>query len=95
MSDPKKNVLGMDISGIRNSNEDRVIRLLPQALEDFPDFKPQQMDIEDIYALALNRLPPRYKQQKTIQISGRLPDEDILWELGNAIRTVRDNPTDG
>lgn len=88
-----RQVLGVDLSGIRNSNEVRVAGLLPLALENFPGYEPDSMDLEDIYALTLNRLPPRYRQRGTIQLSGKLPDEDILWELGNAIRKVRENPT--
>jgi Late competence development protein ComFB. len=88
-------VLGFDLSGIRNSNEVRVARLLPEALKDFPGYAPDQLDVEDIYGLTLNRLEPRYRQRGTIQLSGRTPDEEILWEIGNAIRIVRENPTDG
>ncbi|MGE4292255.1 MAG: late competence development ComFB family protein [Desulfovibrio sp.] len=95
MPDMDMIVLGVDLSCIRNSNETRVARLLPVALRDFPDYAPDQLDVEDIYALTLNRLEPRYRQCGTIQISGRTPDEEILWEIGNAIRTVRENPTDG
>ena len=63
------------------------------ALEEFPGYEPTPLDVEDIYALALNHLPPRYKQLGTVEITGRIPDAEIIWEIGNAIRKVRSNPT--
>ena len=86
-------VLGFDLSGIRNSNEVRVARLLPEALKDFPGYAPDQLDVEDIYGLTLNRLEPRYTASaERSSFPGRTPDEEILWEIGNAIRIVREKP---
>ncbi|SKA88353.1 Late competence development protein ComFB [Paucidesulfovibrio gracilis DSM 16080] len=93
MSDLKTLLQKARLDDIRNSNEARVVELLPHALAEYPGYVPTSLDIQDIFALTLNRLPPQYRQRETIQISNRLADEDVLWELGNAIQTVRDNPT--
>lgn len=95
MPDQDLNVLGFDLSAIRNSNERRVVRLMPEVLALYPEFEPDQLDVEDIYALTLNRLAPRYRQRGTIQISGRLSDDEIADEISAAVQTVRENPTDG
>lgn len=83
----------VSLEHIRNSNETRVVELLGGVLKEFPDFKPDELDIEDIYALTLNRLPARYIQRGSIQISGKLSDEEITWEINNAVRRVAENPT--
>lgn len=84
--------LGMDFHSIRNRNEDRVIRLLPEVLEDFPGFSPSRTDVEDIYALSLNRLPARYVQAVSLVIDEPVSDEQIRTVIREAVRTVRARP---
>jgi len=84
--------LGVDFHAIRNKNEDRVIDLLPQVLPEFPDFAPTRTDVEDIYALTLNRLPARYVQSVTLVIAEPVSDPLIRQTLRESIRIVRVRP---
>lgn len=77
---------------IVNKNEKRVKELLPVALESFPRYKPELLDIQDIYALALNKLKPRYKQKGTLVLSEPITDAVILLKVKQAIRRVKRNP---
>lgn len=84
--------LGLDFHSIRNKNEDRVINLLPGVLAEFAHFSPSCTDIEDIYALTLNKLPARYVQAVSLVIQEPVSDEMIRDTLRDAVRTVRARP---
>jgi competence protein ComFB len=58
----KKILFGYDLLDIRNINEELVIEIMEAALEDDKSICRCQMCIEDIYALALNKLPSLYVQ---------------------------------
>ncbi|MCF8085414.1 MAG: late competence development ComFB family protein [Desulfohalobiaceae bacterium] len=77
---------------IRNKNEQQVIQNLDAVLREFPDFQPNTLDIQDIYALALNKLPPHYKQEASIVLSESTPRETIRQALREAVEKVRANP---
>ncbi len=83
----------VSVERIRNRNERRVIRLMPEVLAEFLDYRPEGMDVEDIYALTLNRLPPRYVQRGTIILREPLTDEEIRHEIRRAVEQVEKNPT--
>ena len=89
----EKYMLG-DISliDIRNKNETRVISLLPKVLTEFPEFEPDRIDIQDIYALTLNKLQPRYIQRASVILSEPVTDEIIKEQLRNATERVTINP---
>lgn len=93
MAQKKLEVAGVPLDNIRNRNELRVIELMPGALAKCLDFKPSYLDIQDIYALTLNNLPPRYKQSGSIVIREPVSDEEILRELQAAIEQVEKRPT--
>ena len=93
MPHKKYEVAGVPLDNIRNRNELRVIRLLPRILAEHLDFKPSYLDIQDIYALALNNLPPRYKQSGSIVIRDPVSDAEIIQELRAAISKVELSPT--
>ena len=94
MAQKKYEVAGVPLENIRNRNELRVIKLLPQVLAEHLDYHPSYLDIQDIYALTLNNLPPRYRQQGTIIISESVSDKEILRELRNAVSQVELAPTE-
>ncbi|MHC1701914.1 MAG: late competence development ComFB family protein [Humidesulfovibrio sp.] len=94
MAQNKHEVAGVPLGNIRNRNELRVVRLMPQVLAEHLDYHPSYLDIQDIYALTLNNLPPRYRQQGTIVIKEPVSDEEILRELRNAVGQVELAPTD-
>ncbi|OLN24704.1 hypothetical protein DVDV_3995 [Desulfovibrio sp. DV] len=84
--------LGLDFHSIRNRNEERVIRLLPEVLAEFRRYSPSRTDIEDIYALTLNRLPARYAQAVSLVIEEPVSDAMVRETLRDAICTVRARP---
>lgn len=93
MSQKQLEVNGVPLGNIRNRNEQRVIKLLPQVLAGYLDYRPSYLDIQDIYALALNNLSARYKQSGSIVINDPVTDDDIIRELRIAIERVEKSPT--
>jgi hypothetical protein len=93
MSQKVLEVNGVPLGNIRNRNEERVIRLMPQVLAEHLDYRPSYLDIQDIYALTLNNLPPRYKQSGSIVIHEPVSEAEIIRELREAIRKVEISPT--
>ena len=85
---------GVDVSKIRNRNERRVCKLIPEILgEYYADYVFEHLDIQDMYALTLNLLPARYTQHGSIVLSDRLSDFEIKSKIRVAIERVLDNPT--
>lgn len=93
MSQKNIEVNGVPLGSIRNRNEERVAKLMPKVLAEFLDYKPSYLDIQDIYALTLNNLPPRYKQGGSIIIREPVSEEEIMRELRQAINKVEMAPT--
>lgn len=92
MTKDKYTVQGVSLDKIRNKNELRVVRLMPEVLESFIDFHPGIMDIEDIYALTLNNLPPRYVQKGSIVLREEVTDDIIREQIRGAIEVVSGRP---
>jgi len=86
-------VNGVPLGNIRNRNEERVAKLMPTVLAEYLDYKPSYLDVQDIYALTLNNLSPRYKQSGSIIIHESVSDAEILRELRAAIARVEKAPT--
>jgi hypothetical protein len=80
------------LGSIRNKNEKRVARKMSEVLDEYPDFKPDALDIQDIFALALNSLPPRYKQKGTIVLSESVVEDEVDQAVRFAVNKVRENP---
>lgn len=78
----------VDFERIRNRNEQRVVMLLSEVLDEFKNFAPNVTDIEDAYALTLNRLPARYVQPVTLVMSEPVADEEIREIIRNVIITI-------
>lgn len=85
---------GVPLDRIRNRNEARVAALLGEVLAEDPDWSPDFIDIQDIYALTLNKLPAHYVQPETIIIRKQHPvsDDDIRAAIRDARDRVRTNP---
>ena len=78
---------------VRNKNERRVIEAMRVILpEEHADFEPNALDIQDIYALALNSLTPRYVQQGSIVLREPVKLDEIDSAVRDAINTVRGRP---
>ena len=89
----KYDVDGVSLAKVRNKNELRVVALMPEVLKTFElDFSPEIMDIEDIYALALNNLTPRYVQRGSIVLNEEVKDEMIRDQIRAAVMIVSERP---
>ncbi|MCK9240730.1 late competence development ComFB family protein [Desulfocurvus sp.] len=77
---------------IRNRNERRVIEAIPRILGEDPGFIPNTIDLQDIYALALNSLPPRYVQQGSIVLREPVRQDEIEDAVRSAVAQVRARP---
>ena len=83
----------VDLSRIYNKNEKRVVLAMERYLADMTDWEPEALDIQDIYALALNSLPPRYVQDGTIVFNESVKGSDIQRAVEVAVEKVRKSPT--
>jgi hypothetical protein len=90
--DDKFMVEGVDLSRTRNRNEIRVVKAIRTVLGEPPVYTPDPKDIQDIYALALNALPPRYAQHGTIVLRDPVRDEQILEAVRDAFIRVMEHP---
>ncbi|MCL7488118.1 MAG: late competence development ComFB family protein [Desulfobulbaceae bacterium] len=85
----------VDLSRIYNKNEKRVVLAMEKLLDRINDWQPEGLDVQDIYALALNSLPPRYVQEGTIVFNEPVKRSDIEHAVRVAIDKVRNSPTVG
>ena len=94
MAQQSLQINGIEVGKIANRNEKRVASLIPEILEEyFGDYIFEDLDIQDIYALALNLIPAAYAQPGSIVLSDRLSDYEIRSKIRVAVERVLDNPT--
>ena len=82
----------VDLSRILNRNEKRVVMAMDKVFAAIDDWEPQALDIQDIYALALNSLPPRYVQEGTIVFKESVRNAEIEQAVLQAVDKVRKKP---
>ena len=82
----------IDLSRIRNRNEKRVVQAMDRVFAAIEDWEPEALDIQDIYALALNALPPRYVQEGTIVFNESVRNAEIEQAVRKAVDKVRRKP---
>jgi hypothetical protein len=82
----------VDLSRILNRNEKRVVMAMDKVFAAIDDWEPQALDIQDIYALALNSLPPRYVQEGTIVFKESVRNAEIEQAVLMAVDKVRKKP---
>ncbi|MFQ5651816.1 MAG: late competence development ComFB family protein [bacterium] len=80
------------LESIKNRNERRVKELIPEVLQEFPGYDPEFLDLQDIYALTLNKLKPRYRQKVSLVLHEPITDEIIVQKIKQAIRRVKKYP---
>lgn len=90
--EPRYTIAGIDVSDIRNRNEVRIVEKVREALEQIhgPEFSSQML--RDIYALALNLLPARYKQSGTIVLREPIRESHLREAVNRAIKQVLAKP---
>ena len=82
----------VDLSRIYNKNEKRVVVAMEKILGQMEDWEPEPLDIQDIYALALNRLPPRYVQEGTIVFNEPIRIAEVERVVTEAVEKVKNSP---
>ncbi|MHB8789048.1 MAG: late competence development ComFB family protein [Desulfobulbaceae bacterium] len=82
----------VDLSRIHNRNEKRVVQAMEQVFAAIKEWEPEALDIQDIYALALNALPPRYVQEGTIVFNESVRGAEIEEAVRKAVDKVRTKP---
>jgi hypothetical protein len=98
-----RRVFGLSLDRIRNAVEVLACRMLEQKLEQCPEIDKTQDVIEDIYCLALNRVPALYYHSASSFArrfeGGESAPSDILQALDEAldyaILKVMENPQRG
>lgn len=82
----------IDLHRIRNHNETRVVALLEEVLDKHPDLERTRFNVEDVYALALNLLPARYRQNGSRVWKETVSDPMIRDAIKRAIILVKGQP---
>ncbi|MBF0276693.1 MAG: late competence development ComFB family protein [SAR324 cluster bacterium] len=88
-----KSLDGISFDKIRNQNESRVKAMMLDVLKEFDNYYPTKIDLEDIYALTLNKLPARYIQAEGFTLEEDITEEEICENLRSAIKRVSQSPT--
>lgn len=84
-------VFGVSVETVRNKNELKVMQFMREIIPQFPDFDYCSICIQDVYALSLNQLGPRYIQAGTIVLKKDLSDDDFRDVVENSIEQVLKN----
>ena len=83
---------GYSLKNIRNKNEEKVIISMRRILNEFPNFCGCDLCIEDVYALSLNSLKPKYQHHFSLTVNRDNENVDIDRKIKNQIRKVMKNP---
>ena len=89
----ERKLLDVDLSRIHNRNEKRVLLSMEKVFAAMDDWEPEALDIQDVYALALNSLPPRYVQEGTIVFNETVRNAEIEQAVRVAVEKVRKKPS--
>ena len=81
-----------DFFNIRNRNESRVVKALDEFLRNKGSLLLSSKDIQDVYALALNMLPPRYAQRGTIVLRDPVTKDEIHDVVEDAYAQIMERP---
>lgn len=92
MKAEKYESFGVNLSNVRNAWETRLIKCMNEVLLDFPEFDYCAICIQDVYALAMNQLTPKYVQQGTVLLKKEYTDQDFRDVIEMAVEKVIRNP---
>ena len=76
---------------IRNRNEARVAQIMPSLFAEL-NLELDSIDIQDVFALALSKLPPHYVQEMAIVLVELVDEDTIRVALREAIAQVQASP---
>ncbi len=92
MKKDKYEVNGISLENVRNSYELRIINTINNLLPEYADFDYCPICIQDVYALSLNQLSPKYVQEGTIVLKKEYKDNDFRDVVEFAIEKVIRHP---
>lgn len=92
MKTEKYESFGVNLSSVRNAWETKLIKILNEVLPDFPEFDYCTICIQDVYALAMNQLNPKYVQHGTVLLVKEYTNQDFRDVIEIAIEKVLKNP---
>ena len=76
---------------IRNRNKERVAQIMPSLLAEL-SLQLDSIDIQDVFALVLNKLPPHYVQEMAIVHVERVDADTLPVAMRQAIAQVQTSP---
>ena len=76
---------------IRNRNEARVAQIMPSLFAEL-NLELDSIDIQDVFALALNKLPPHDVQEVAIVLVELVDEDTLRVALREAIAQVQASP---
>lgn len=88
----KYTIDGISLYSINNKNELRVVRAIQALIDASPELKLDSGNIQDIYALALNSIPPRYTQTGTIVLREPIRQDEIAKIVSDACDFILMHP---
>ena len=93
MGDEAYMINGISLKDIRNRFETIVIQLMKKHLPDFPEFDACPICTEDVYALALSRIPSIYTKDVSVPMKDdEMMEESVEEIVKYAIFQVTSNP---
>lgn len=93
MASDKYAIGDISLQNVRNRHEVRVVEAMRNMLPEVDGFCGCRICIEDVYALAMNELPPHYVQSSAIVLVKAPPSEqDISRAVADGIGKVRVRP---
>lgn len=80
-------VNGIQLEDIRNKNEKKVIQMMNELIPEYGEFDNCSMCIQDIYALSLNQVAPKYIQDGTIMLKRKSSLKEEELEIRKVVRS--------
>lgn len=81
------------LESVKNRHEDRVIKIMRSEIPKSKKFCGCSICLEDVYAMSLNSLTPRYQHTHTVVLDYKGEDEAALKKIIKAqIKDVQKNP---
>lgn len=84
-------VFGVSLENVRNRHERIIIEVMKEMIPQFHDFDYCSICVQDVYALCLNQILPKYVQQGSIILKKEYSNEDYHDIVEAAIEQVSKN----
>ena len=92
MREKKYTIGNVNLYDIRNINEIKVVEAMKRIIPEYPQFDNCMLCIQDVYALSMTKVKPRYVQNGTVLLRKRDDNELIESAVRLAIGLVMKNP---